>query len=133
MMAPAGHVTVVVVKADVPEPHTVEYSDGEPERLADTVREAVTLMPKVGVRDDVGDTDAVREGEAATDAVREGEAATDAVRERDTVREAVTLDVTTRDREGVTLSPRDTEGVGVAKREDERDALGDALASLHCT
>ena len=123
MMAPAGHVTVVVVKADVPEPHTVEYSDGEPERLADTVREAVTLMPKVGVRDDVGDTDAVREGEAATDAVRE----------RDTVREAVTLDVTTRDREGVTLSPRDTEGVGVAKREDERDALGDALTSLHCT
>ena len=49
MMAPAGHVTVVVVKADVPEPHTVEYSwpgeavtDGLAGREADLLRDALT-------------------------------------------------------------------------------------------
>ena len=78
MTAPAGHVTVVVVKAVVPEPHTVEYSDGEPDRLADTVREAVTLRPNVGVRDDVGDTDDECERETATVVERDGETATEA-------------------------------------------------------
>ena len=80
MMAPAGHVTVVVVKADVAEPHTVEYSwpgeavtDGLAGREAGTERltvadtDAMALAPNVcegeregeRVRDTAGLTDAL--------------------------------------------------------------------------
>jgi hypothetical protein len=43
MTAPAGHVTVVVAPAKAPEPHAVEYRDGDRDTLDDTVRDAVTL------------------------------------------------------------------------------------------
>ena len=49
MMAPAGHVTVVVVADVAPEPHAVEYSwpgedatDGLAGREADLLRDALT-------------------------------------------------------------------------------------------
>jgi hypothetical protein len=47
MMAPAGHVTVTVVKALVAEPHAVEYSDGDDatERLGDREVEGEALEP----------------------------------------------------------------------------------------
>ena len=133
MMAPAGHVTVVVVKALVADPQAVENSDGEPDRLADTVRDAVTLWPKVGVRDDVGATDDEREREAAAEAEREREAAAEA----DTLSVAARVCTTERDtepdRDAVTLRPKETDGDCVGFREDERDGLADALTSLHCT
>jgi hypothetical protein len=68
MMAPAGHVTVTVVKALVAEPQAVEYSDGDRVTLPDRVADAVTLAPKVGVREDVDATEAARERDADTDA-----------------------------------------------------------------
>ena len=123
MMAPAGHVTVVVVKALVADPQAVENSDGEPDRLADTVRDAVTLWPKVGVRDDVGATDDEREREAAREADTLSVAARVCTTERDTEP----------DRDAVTLRPKATDGDCVGFREDERDGLADALTSLHCT
>ena len=58
MMAPAGHVTVVVVADVVPEPQAVEYSwpgedvtdglagrEADTERLADTDTDATALAP----------------------------------------------------------------------------------------
>ena len=80
MMAPAGHVTVVVVKADVPEPHTVEYSwpgeavtDGLAGREADTERltvadtDAMALAPNVCEGEREGER--VRDTDGLTDAL----------------------------------------------------------------
>ena len=64
MMAPAGHVTVVVVKAAAPEPQAVEYSwpgeavtDGLAGREAD--RDALDVGDAILDRLDDGDTDAM--------------------------------------------------------------------------
>ena len=77
MTAPAGHVTVVVVPAPVPELHAVEYSDGDPDLLDDRVELAVAvenndgvrdpLRPLVGERDGVGGTERERERLADAD------------------------------------------------------------------
>ena len=62
MAAPTGHVTVVIVVAVVPEPHTVvtgpageRVTDGEAGSLRDTDGEAGSLRDTVWLRDDDGD------------------------------------------------------------------------------
>ena len=127
-MAPAGHVTVVIVPAPAPELHAVEYrpcedvTDGlagreaDTERLADTEMVATALTP--------GDT-AEREGEAEREAVRDTLAQDEDEREAEAEREAVSEAV--RD----TLAQAEDEREGEAERDE--DGLADALTSLHCT
>jgi hypothetical protein len=114
MMAPAGHVTVTVAgKPLVAEPHAVEYKEGDRVTLPDRVADAVTLAPKVGVREDVGDTEDDLDGDEIFDA----DTLDDGLRDRVTEGEDAT------ERDGVTLRPKDGDG----------DIDGVALTILHCT
>jgi hypothetical protein len=116
MTAPAGHVTVVVVPAPVPELHAVEYS-----------------CPGEGV------TDGLARREADTDELAGREADTErlAGREADTER----LDVTEADTErladvepdAAALSPGVLDTDSEAARDRDVDGLADALTRLHCT
>jgi hypothetical protein len=68
MMAPAGHVTVTVVKALVAAPQAVEYSDDDAAAERDALAERDTATP---TRDDEGDADFVgtRDTDGLTDAL----------------------------------------------------------------
>ena len=72
--APAGHVTVATVPKLLPVPHAVDSTDDDREREADRDTVAVTLEPKVCVREFVGETDRERDvdgdGERVTVGVR---------------------------------------------------------------